>query len=80
VRREANHVYNERLRAQRQKRWDWSAVRVVARAWGQETPAEPECLGEDNEEKDEDGEEGEVTSPPHSPPPKDIPSLGDIFS
>jgi hypothetical protein len=29
---------------------------------------------------DEDGEEGEVTPPPHFPPREALPSLGDIFS
>jgi hypothetical protein len=29
--------------------------------------------------EDEDGEEGEVTPPPHSPLPEYLPSLGDIF-
>jgi hypothetical protein len=49
---------------------------VAARAWGEDSPFKPESLGGD----DEDGEEGEVTPPPHSPPPEDLPSLGVIFS
>jgi hypothetical protein len=53
---------------------------VVARAWGEDTPSDPESLGGDDEEEDEDREEGEVTPPPHSPPPEDLPSLGDMFS
>jgi hypothetical protein len=48
--------------------------------WGEDTPSEPESSGADNEEEDEDGEEGEVTPPPHSMLPEDLPSLGDIFS
>jgi hypothetical protein len=37
---------------------------VAARArWrGEETPSVPKSLGGDDEEEDEDGEEGEVTS------------------
>jgi hypothetical protein len=77
---EAKRAYSERLRAQRQRRWDWSTAPMAARAWGEETPSEPESSGGDNEEEDEGREEGEVTPPPHSPPSKDLPSLGDIFS
>jgi hypothetical protein len=40
----------------------------------------PESLGGDDEEEDENGVEGEVTPPPHSPPPEDLPSLDDIFN
>jgi hypothetical protein len=36
--------------------------------------------GGGDEEEDEDGEDGEGTPPPHSLPPEDLPSLGDIFS
>jgi hypothetical protein len=57
-------------------RRDWSTARVVAMARREETPSEPESSGGD----DEDGEEGEVTPSPHSPPPEDLPLLGDIFS
>jgi hypothetical protein len=53
---------------------------VMARAWGEDTPFEPESAGGDDEEEDEDGEEGEVTPPPHSPPHETLSSLGDIFS
>jgi hypothetical protein len=53
---------------------------VAARAQGEETPSRLESSGGDDEEENEDGEEGEVTPPPHSSPPKDLPSLGDIFS
>jgi hypothetical protein len=53
---------------------------VAARAWGEDTPSNPESLGGDDEEEDEDREEGEVTPPPHSLPPEDLPSLGDMFS
>jgi hypothetical protein len=45
-----------------------------------ETGLELESSGGDDKEEDEDGEEGEVTPPPHSLSPKDLPSLGDIFS
>jgi hypothetical protein len=37
-------------------------------------------LGRDDEEQDEDREEGEVTPPLHSLPPKYLPLLGDIFN
>jgi hypothetical protein len=37
-------------------------------------------LGDGYEKEDEDEEEGEVTPSPHSPPPEDLPSLGDLFS
>jgi hypothetical protein len=46
----------------------------------EETPSEPESLGDDDEEEDKDEEEGEITPSPHSPPPKDLPSPGDLFS
>jgi hypothetical protein len=39
----------------------------------------PESSGGDDEEVDEDREEEEVTPHPHSPLPKDLPTLGDIF-
>jgi hypothetical protein len=48
--------------------------------WGEESPYEPESLGGGIKEEDEDKEEGEVTPPPHSLPPEDLPSLGDLFS
>jgi hypothetical protein len=38
------------------------------RVWGEETTFEPESLGDDYEE-DEEEEEGEITLSPHSPPP-----------
>jgi hypothetical protein len=47
---------------------------------GEETPSEPESSRDDNEEEDKDVEEGEITLSPHSPPPEDLPSLGDLFS
>jgi hypothetical protein len=53
---------------------------VAARAWGKDTPSELESLKRDNKEEDEDGEEGEVTPPPRSPPREALPSLGDIFN
>jgi hypothetical protein len=38
-------------------------------------------LGDDEEmEEDKGKEEGEVTPSLHSPPPEDLPSLGDLFS
>jgi hypothetical protein len=80
VRQEANYVYSERLRAWGQSRWEWSATRVAAKARGKDIPSESKSSRGDDEEKDEDGEEGEVTPPPHSLLPKDLPSLGDIFS
>jgi hypothetical protein len=80
VRQEAKCVYSEQLWTQRQRRWAWSATRAVARTRGEDTPSEPESSGGDDEEEDEDAEEGEVTPPPHSPLPKDLPSLGDVFS
>jgi hypothetical protein len=48
---------------------------VVVRAWGEDSPFEPESSGGDNKDEDEDEEEGEVTSPPHSPPSKTSPRL-----
>jgi hypothetical protein len=51
--------------------------------WGAgrgDTASEPKSLGGDDEEEDEDREEGEVTPPPHSLLPEDLPSLSDIFS
>jgi hypothetical protein len=50
--------------------------------WAREEdiPSVLESLRGDDEEEDEDREEGEVTPPPHSPLPKDLPLLGDIFS
>jgi hypothetical protein len=54
------------------------AVRV--RGGGGGTPSEFKSLGDGYEKEDEDEEEGEVTPSPHSPPPEDLPSLGDLFS
>jgi hypothetical protein len=51
----------------------------VARAWGEDTPSEPKSSGGDNE-KDKDGEEGEVPRPSHSPLREACPSLVDIYS
>jgi hypothetical protein len=53
---------------------------VVVRAWGKDTPSEPESLGGDNEEEDEHEEEGEVTPHPNSTSREALPLLGDIFS
>jgi hypothetical protein len=47
---------------------------------GKDIPSESKSSRGDDEEKDEDGEEGEVTPPPHSLLPEDLPSFGDIFS
>jgi hypothetical protein len=82
VRQETNRAKNERQQAQRQRRRLQSAVRAVARAQGGGgTPSEPESSGDDDDEEDEDEEEGEITpSPPPLPPPKDLPSLGNLFS
>jgi hypothetical protein len=82
VRQETNRAKNERQQAQRQRRRLQSAVRAVARAQGGGgTPSEPESSGDDDDEEDEDEEEGEITSsPPNLPPPKDLPSLGNLFS
>jgi hypothetical protein len=55
---EVHRAHNEWLRARRQRRQAWSAPRSIARAWGEETPSEPESLGGDEEEEDEDEEEG----------------------
>jgi hypothetical protein len=51
----------------------------MARAWGDDTPSEPESSRGDDEEGDEDEEEVVVTPPPNSLPPKDVPSIGDLF-
>jgi hypothetical protein len=50
------------------------------RGGGEDTPTEHESSRGDDKELDEDGEEGEVTSPPHSLPCEALPSLGDTFS
>jgi hypothetical protein len=47
VRRELNHINNERA---------WSAARVAMRAQGFDTPSEPDSLGGDDEEENEDEE------------------------
>jgi hypothetical protein len=76
---EANRADNERQQARRQLCGAaWVAVR--ARGGGEETPSEPKPSGDGNEEEDEDEEEGEITPCPHSLPPEDLPSLGDLFS
>jgi hypothetical protein len=49
---------------------------MAVRAWGEDTPSEPETSKEDDEG---DKEEGEVTPPPHSPPREALPSLKEIF-
>jgi hypothetical protein len=61
VRREANCAKNERRQAQKQRRWLRSAALMAARARGEETPFEPESLGDDDVEEDRDKEEGEIT-------------------
>jgi hypothetical protein len=48
---------------------------MVVRAWGEDTPSEPERSEDDEEDK----EEGEVTPPPHSPPREALRSLREIF-
>jgi hypothetical protein len=52
------------------------------RAWGggEETPFKHDSSGDGDEEGDEDKEEGVITPSPHSTPPEDLPSLGDLFS
>jgi hypothetical protein len=47
---------------------------------GEDPPSVSESSGGDDNEEDEDGEEGEVTLPPHSLPHKALPLFGDIFS
>jgi hypothetical protein len=54
-------------------------AQTTTKAQGEETPSEPESSGDDNEEEDDDKEEGEITPSPHSPPPEDLLSLGDLF-
>jgi hypothetical protein len=49
------------------------------RARGEETPSESESLGDGDEEEDKNEEEGDITPSPHSPPPKDLPSLDDLL-
>jgi hypothetical protein len=64
VRRESNYAYSERLKVRRQRRHAWITARSAVMAQGEDTPSEPESSGEDDKEKDKDGEEGEVTPPP----------------
>jgi hypothetical protein len=45
---------------------------------GVETPSKPDSSGYGDVEEDED-KEGEKTPSPHSPPPEDLPSLGDLY-
>jgi hypothetical protein len=73
VSQEAKHVYSERQQARRQRRRDWGAARVVERVRGEDTSSEPESLGRDDEEQDEDGEEGGDTPSPFSA--AQVPSL-----
>jgi hypothetical protein len=80
ARREANRADNERKQAWRQRRWLWSAARGAVRARGKETPSKPESSRDGDEEEDEHEEEGEITPSPHSSPPEDLPSLGDLLS
>jgi hypothetical protein len=71
-----NHALNEWLREQRQWRHAWSAARTAVRAQGEDTPFELESAEEDGENEEE---EGEVITPPHSPLREALPSLHDIF-
>jgi hypothetical protein len=73
------------MKGRRQRRPLWSAAQAAVRApgggeGGEETPSELESLGDGDEEEDEDVEEGDITPSPHSLPPEDLPSLGDLFS
>jgi hypothetical protein len=49
---------------------------------GDKSSSVPESSGGgiEAEHEDEGAGEGEVTPPPHTPPPEDLPSLGDLFS
>jgi hypothetical protein len=80
VRQKMNRADNERQQARRHRRWLWSATRVAARVWREETPSKPDSSGDGIEEEHEYEEEGEITPPPHSPPPEDLPLVGDLFS
>jgi hypothetical protein len=55
-----------------------SAARAVTEVHGEKTPFESESSGDGREEEYEDGE-GEIISPPHSPPPESLLLLGDLF-
>jgi hypothetical protein len=84
---EASRADNERQQVRRQRKWLWSTTRAVAKACTgggggglEETFSKPESSGDDDEVDDEDKEEGEITPSPHSPPPKDVPSIGDLCS
>jgi hypothetical protein len=71
------------LKGSRQRRRLWSVTQAVVRApggGGEETPSVPESSGDGYEEEGEDEEEGEIAPTPHSLPPEDLPSLGDLFS
>jgi hypothetical protein len=77
MRREANRADNKRQQVQWQRRRLCNSTQAAVRSWGEETPSRPESSGDDDE--DEDEEEGEITPSPHSPPPQDLPLLGDLF-
>jgi hypothetical protein len=77
VRREVNHALNEWLRERRQRRQACSATQTVTRAWGEDTPSEPESLEEDEEDQEEEGEV--ILPPPPAPLHEALPMLRDIF-
>jgi hypothetical protein len=80
VSQEANCADNERQQTRKQRRWLRSTSRTTARARREETPSEPESSGDEEEEDEDEDKEGEITPSPHSLPPEDLPSLGDLFS
>jgi hypothetical protein len=71
----ANHADNERQQVRKQRSRLRNATRMAVRVRGEETPSEPESLGDDNQEEDEDEEEGEITPLPTLCPLKPSPHL-----
>jgi hypothetical protein len=74
MKQEANHAYNEKLWAWKQKRYAMSVARMAAQERGEDMPTKPESLDKEKEE------EGEIIPPPLSLSRKTLPSFSDIIS